>query len=100
MATGLADMKISSGKRLRRTRKALGFRTIRQFASATGVDESNISKWESGAALVPPWFVERLRLSHKVSHDWIYGGDTYSLPSGLAAKIAEISNGNHRDPDD
>lgn len=100
MVNGGDDMKVMAGRRLRRTRLALGFLTIRHFAHATGVGESNIAKWESGFALVPPWFVERLRMVYKISHDWIYGGDTYLLPTGLAGKIAEVGNSNFVDEDE
>lgn len=99
MANNVSDHRVEAGQRLRCTRVALGFPTIRKFAQATGIPETNLGKWENGEALVPTWFVQRLRLTFKVNHDWIYAGDPANLPHGLAVAIAEVSN-SYEDGDD
>lgn len=91
MPINIGEHKISAGKRLRAARMALGFPTIRQFAAVMGVPETNLSKWESGEALVPTYFTERLRQTFKVDHNWIYGGDPANLPHHLAVEIARVS---------
>lgn len=97
MASRIDEHKTSAGRRLRHTRLALDFATIRKFAEATGVPETNLGKWEAGEALVPTWYVERLRLTFKVSHDWIYGGEPGALPHTLAVEVVRVSNNNHLD---
>ena len=78
---------IDAGKRLRQAREALGFTSIRAFADATGTDEDNLSNWERGVSLVPPWYIQRLKVNHGITFDWIYGGDAASLRHDLAIKI-------------
>lgn len=80
---------IECGARLRRTRAALNprFRVRTRFADHTGIDANNLAKWEYGDALVPPYYVQRLRDLFGVNHDWIYGGDASSLRHDLAVKL-------------
>lgn len=80
------EFKVAVGDRLRRLRVALGHESLRQFAKDTGVGENRLGNWENGVALVPAWYIERIRKSHgsrNVTHDWIYSGD----PSGLEESI-------------
>jgi len=76
-----------SGERLRRIRRALGVPKLRRFAENTGIDEDNLSNWELGKALVPAWYIQRLKEIYGVSHDWIYGGDPARLPHDVAQKL-------------
>ncbi|MGI9403064.1 MAG: helix-turn-helix domain-containing protein, partial [Hyphomicrobium sp.] len=61
MANERDEYAVECGDRLRRTREALGFNKLRRFAESTGIPESRYSKWESGAAMVPPSFIRQLR---------------------------------------
>lgn len=92
MTNTLSEHRVEAGQRLRCTRIALGFRTMREFAGVMNIPETNLGKWENGEALVPTTFVQRLRATFKVTHDWIYAGDPANLPHGLAVAIAEVSN--------
>jgi len=78
---------VEAGARLRATRLALGYQTIRRLAQLTDVPESNLTKWESGAAMVRTYFIARLRERHGVTHDWIYGGIKAGLPHDLVLKL-------------
>lgn len=84
------DYKNEVGQRLRRTRIALGVRNLRRFAENTGVDEDNLSNWERGVALVPAWYIQRLKENFGVTHDWIFGGDPAGLRFELAQKLLTI----------
>lgn len=79
-----SEFAVECGRRLRRTREALGFRVRRNFATTTEVDENNLSKWELGDVLVPPAYAVRLKDRFGVSLDWIYAGDAGGLPRRLA----------------
>lgn len=76
---------VEAGKRLRRTREALGFYQAVKFAELTGVTKDNLSNWERGIAEVPTEFVKKLKATFGVDHNWIYGGD----PSGLRAELRD-----------
>lgn len=82
---------IEIGERLRATREALGIKTARRMAQLTDEREDNISKWETGAAQVPPRFVDKMREIWGVDHNWIYGSDKSRLPHDLVLKLT------HRD---
>lgn len=75
---------VECGRRLKRTREALGFSVRRQFAVTTEVDQTNLARWELGEVLVPPVYVVRLKDQFGVSLDWIYAGDAGGLPRRLA----------------
>lgn len=78
---------VEVGARLRATRKALGVTVLRRFAENTGIDEDNLSNWERGIALVPQYYIQRLKETNGVTHDWIYGGDPAGLRHELAQKL-------------
>lgn len=82
---------IECGIRLRKTREALGFNTLRRFAQSCGVQESRYSKWELGGAMVPPSFVRQLRDNHDITFDWIYGDDNRRLPNELVVNLRRQS---------
>lgn len=78
---------VAIGKRLRMARNAVDYTSLRAFARDTGIDEDNLSNWERGVALVPPWYVQKLKTLFGITHDWVYGGDSSTLPHQMAVKI-------------
>lgn len=80
---------IEIGERLRATRLALGIKTARRFAELTADDEDNISKWETGAAQVPPRFIRKMKSIWGVDHNWIYDADMSRLPHDLVLKLTQ-----------
>lgn len=82
-----ADYRMAAGRRLRATRLAVGIPTIRRLAQLLDVPESNLTKWENGEALVPPWFVKRLEDHYGVTYQWIYDGGKRGLPHELVLKL-------------
>jgi DNA-binding transcriptional regulator YiaG len=80
---------IAAGERLKATRIALGHPNRRRFAQLMDVPDSNLAKWEYGAAMVPPGVVSKLKKVYGVSHDWIYDGERKSLPYELALKLMD-----------
>ncbi len=80
---------IAAGARLRATRLALGVETVRRFAELTRVHENKLSKYENGAAMVPPSYVTKLNDAYGVTHDWIYGAIRRGLPHELVLKLME-----------
>ena len=91
MADERDEYAVECGDRLRRTREALGFNKIRTFAGSFGLKESRYSKWETGDAMVPPWFVRVLLRHHDINFDWIYGGDDRRLPNETATNLRRQS---------
>ncbi|WP_211098460.1 helix-turn-helix domain-containing protein [Azospirillum sp. B506] len=83
------DYTVAAGRRLRTTREALGFNSVREFAAMTNVTEHVLSAWERGKALVRPWYVSSLKQKWGITHDWIYDGDVKGLPYSLATKILD-----------
>lgn len=79
--------KAEVGDRLRVTRIALGYASLRRFAENTGTDEDNLGNWERGVSLVPTWYVQKLKELFGVDHNWIYGADAARLPFELAQKL-------------
>lgn len=80
---------IEVGQRLRATRLALGFSTIREFASLTGVSEDRLSSWERGVNRVDELYVRDLKRHFRITFEWIYDGDGYGLPVELFRKLIE-----------
>lgn len=78
---------IEAGKRLRRTREALGFTTVRRFSQIVDEDESKLTKYENGIAMPPARFVSKLRQKYGVDHNWIYDNDMSRLPHDLVEKL-------------
>lgn len=80
---------IEAGKRLKRTRLALGYTSRRLLADALHTDQSNIAKWEDGVAMTPQHAIRKLHAMHGVTWDWIYGGSLRGLPYELATKLTD-----------
>lgn len=80
---------IEAGVRLRATREALGYKTIRRFAQVMDEPESNVTKWENGEARVRASFITKLYEMHGVTHGWIYAGIRKELPHDLAIKLMQ-----------
>lgn len=78
---------VESGERLRRARIAAGYTNMRRFAENTGTDEDNLGNWELGRAVVPAWYIQRLKEVFGITHDWVYGGDLSSLRGQLLEKL-------------
>lgn len=82
---------VAAGVRLRAVRIALGYEKLRRFAQVTDVPETNLTKWENGAALVPPSYIDQLRQQFGITHDWIYGAVQRGLPQEVVIKL--VGNG-------
>lgn len=82
---------IAAGDRLRRTRDALGLKR-RRMAQFLDEDEDKLEKWESGFAMVPPYFVRKLGTTYGITYEWIYDGNSAKLPHDLALKLIERTN--------
>ncbi len=90
MALGATDeYKLQCGNRLQATRLALGFLSRRALAEKVGVEEPRLEKWETGANMVPAWFVEILRQRWDVPHDWIFAGIPDNLKHSIATEAQE-----------
>jgi transcriptional regulator with XRE-family HTH domain len=79
--------KIACGARLRKTRIALGYTSVRKFARIMSEAEDNLGKWERGVAQVPPAFIGKMKELFGVTHDWIYDGDASGIRHELAIKL-------------
>lgn len=77
------------GQRLRATRLALGIQTVRRLAQLTDEDEDLVSKYETGAAQVPPRFVRKMKALWGVDHNWIYDADMSRLPHELVLNLTK-----------
>jgi transcriptional regulator with XRE-family HTH domain len=84
---GPKNEKMEWGKRLRRTREALGYKTVRDFAEMTGDEENTVSAWERGQNGIPLHYVARIKKRFGVTADWIYFGDPAGLPHALAREL-------------
>ncbi len=80
---------VEIGDRLRATREALGISTVRRLAQLTDENEDNVSKWETGAAQVPPRFIRKMKALWGVDHNWIYDADMSRLPHDLVLKLTQ-----------
>lgn len=80
-------LSVEAGERLRRTRLALGYATVREFAKVAGTPERNVYAWEIGQNLVSVDFVGDLKARFGVTSDWIFYGDPSALPHSLHANI-------------
>lgn len=80
---------VECGDRLRRTRKAMGYRTLREFAAAFGYHEDTVGTWETGKVEVPPRFVREMAQRHHgfPDHNWIFDGDARNMPLHLAEQL-------------
>ena len=87
MANTKDEYAVDCGERLRRTREALGYNSLRGFAKSFNIPESRYGKWEGGGAMVPPSFILILRDKHDITFDWIYGDDDRRLPHDLVVNL-------------
>lgn len=71
------------GKRLRKARKALGWKTTRAFAEALGEAESVVSMWERGHRFPRLDRLLAIKKLTRASIDWLIEGDT----SGLSVEL-------------
>lgn len=79
------------GTRLKSTREALGFPTLRGFAEAMECHEDTYRAWEKGDNGVPPEAVDIMFEHWAITHDWIYRGDPSRLPFDLIQKLGLAS---------
>ena len=79
------------GKRLERLRLALGFKTIRGFAEALGVDEARYRSWEKGLNGLPPEIAADLDIKFGATLSWLYRGQTHELRVGLFEKLKKAA---------
>lgn len=78
---------VAVGQRLRWVRVALGYDTVKRFAQITDVEMDRLSSWERGVNMVQPEYVELLRQTFRIPHDYVYGGERGGLPGDLGIKI-------------
>lgn len=99
MADTRDPYKIACGRRLIIARMAKGYSERGEFVEDTLAAETpeertrsvkRLEKWENGGALVPPWFVEKLKRLMGITHDYIYSGDTSGMSQGLLTKILRV----------
>jgi transcriptional regulator with XRE-family HTH domain len=80
--------------RLQKARKALGFKTQKEFAERVGIQGPTYNQWEKAKAYPDLQFAIRLRDEYNLSLDWIYLGDPAGLPYHMAKLLsAEPSEG-------
>jgi len=81
------------GRRLRRTREALGYSKRPQFLrdllgqQEVDYERDNLEKWESGVAEPATWFLRELRRQYGITSDWILLGEPERLPVDLYNKL-------------
>jgi len=74
------------GHRLRAARMALDYSTG-EFAASIDVAPNTYSQWETGARLLDCLAAIRLCERHKLSMDWFYRGDAFTLPRGIVKDV-------------
>jgi transcriptional regulator with XRE-family HTH domain len=74
------------GHRLRAARMALDYSTG-EFAASINVASNTYSQWETGARLLDTLAAIRLCERHKLSMDWFYRGDAFTLPRGIVKDV-------------
>jgi transcriptional regulator with XRE-family HTH domain len=83
-------LKKAAGKRLRQWRIAQTERDhLREFAATTGVEEATLSAWETGAAMVPSWYVLQLYKLFGLTPNWIILGRLDDLPQRVRDVLAK-----------
>ncbi|MBF0267840.1 MAG: helix-turn-helix transcriptional regulator [Alphaproteobacteria bacterium] len=85
--------RMRAGERLQAARLALGYKSGKDFADATGVAESALSDWEKGSDWVSPWYVSKLRKLYGIDHNWLYDGSLVELPDSLFRAIHGLDKG-------
>lgn len=76
---------------MRALRISRGFEKQRHFAAEIGVPEDRYDKWEKGKALIPADVVQNLKQMYGVTADWLYFGDTSSLPQALYVELRKAA---------
>ena len=74
------------GLRLRAARMALDC-SSGEFAASIDIAPNTYSQWESGARLLDPLAAIRMCEQHKLSMDWFYRGDAFTLPHGIVKDV-------------
>lgn len=89
MATAPRDEEwmVEVGKRLARTRKAIGM-TQEVLADLLNVERTTWGNWERGERLADPAAMQRLKRLKNIPLDWIYDGDPSNLPNALFTVLA------------
>lgn len=77
-----SDLKIKTGQRLRAAREALSLEQ-QDVYRAVNVGKSTWSMWETGQRLADPVAMVRFSSRFGISLDWIYRGDSSSLPEKI-----------------
>lgn len=74
------------GERLERIRMALGIASQAEFGEMLGgVSRGRMNNWIKGVALIPVEYAVKLKRLKGVPLDFLYCGDTSSLPLRLSA---------------
>lgn len=90
--------RIAVGRRLRRTRQALGL-AQNEFAERAGIAPPAYNQYEHGKRLISPGLAARLCEHYNLTLDWIYVGDPSNLPYKLAAAVRALDTLQPDDPD-
>lgn len=77
--------------RLDACRQALGM-SKGDFCTALDIGNSRYSNWLSGAHLVPPDVVVRAKTRLGITADWVYCGDSSSLPGHMLGKVHKAAS--------
>lgn len=85
-------MKREFGQRLRVTREARGFSTLREFAAAIDVDERTAGGWERGARYPPPVYLLKIKNLTGVTADYLLFGDSSGMPVDLHLEIKRLQS--------
>lgn len=81
------------GERLRFLRKAKGAKHGITMAKMVGVSQSRYSNWENGIGVPPVEFAIKICQLTGATLDYIYLGNTSSLPMHLASGLFEMPAG-------
>tara|TARA_R110000824_G_scaffold334455_2_gene521053 strand:+ start:328 stop:636 length:309 start_codon:yes stop_codon:yes gene_type:complete len=91
MATDPDDtgsLKMDVGRRLARTRIALGYKQI-DFAERAGLSQPQYNQYERGTRLLSVQAARKIRAAYRLPLDWIYEGDPSGLSDVIFRKIRE-----------
>jgi transcriptional regulator with XRE-family HTH domain len=69
------------GERLKRARKAAGFKTAREFAVSNAMAESTYSQYETGKRAFNAHVLARLCIALQVNADWLLFGPAWPFLS-------------------
>lgn len=85
--SGVGINAVEVGRRLRATRRALGFKRQSEIADLLGCNRSNWVAYEKGDRVLPPRFALELLHRYGVTLDFIYAGREDALPTDLRGRI-------------